>query len=289
MGVGCGGHFPRAFTAIKMLTRPVAKRSPSETSNPPSRTCRTFWTLTPFFFLLVVVAVVCVVVSGDANVPRQTIRGGDTSTDTASSSSSSISSSSNSNNNNNNKFATTTNPHKAGKGEDLNIQLESPVKVVSRSSFSGLLDKAKAHPRKRKMTDLTMNPEKNSLQILVNTWTEGSYSPVHMHPAYSEAFVILDGELAFFTFTTDGAATCHILSADKTPAIIVEAGQFHAMTAAPASLGYRGHAVVFENSGHVYDPKTSSKALAPFAPSLNDGLDGDQEYFKKILEKCPAK
>ena len=186
------------------------------------------------------------------------------------------------------KFATTSNPHKAGKGEDLGIDISSPVKVINRKSYSTLLDKATSHPRKRKMTDLTMNPEKNGLQILVNTWTEGSYSPVHMHPTYSEAFIILEGELAFFTFTEDGTSTCHILSSTSgDQAIIVEAGQYHAMTAAPRSLGYSGRAIVFENSGHTYDPTSSTKALAPFSTALNDGLDGDPAYYTKILKSCP--
>ena len=185
------------------------------------------------------------------------------------------------------KFATTANPHKAGKGEDLGIDIASSVKIINRKSYSTLLDKAKAHPRKRKMTDLTKDPEKNGLQVLVNTWTEGSYSPCHMHPTYSEAFVILEGELAFFTFTDDGIPTCHILSSSGNQAIIVEAGQYHAMTAAPRSIGYSGHAIVFENSGHMYNPKSSTKALASFAPALNDGLDGDPTYFTSILKTCP--
>ena len=253
---------------------------------------KTFWSLTPLLFVLVLVAVVCVVVSGDTGVPRQLIRGfagGNATADSSTATAAATASSTTTTTTTTTKFATTANPHRAGKGEDLNIQITSPVKVVSRAAFAGLLDKAKAHPRKRKMTDLTMNPETNSLQVLVNTWTEGSYSPVHMHPTYSEAFVILDGELAFFTFTADGVATCHILSADQNPALIVEAGQFHGMTAAPTSLGYRGHAIVFENSGHVYDAKASTKALASFAPALDNGLNGDPDFYKNILQKCPPK
>ena len=78
-------------------------------------------------------------------------------------------------------------------------------------------------------------------QVLLNTWTEGSYSPVHDHPNYSESFVVLDGDLAFFVFNDEGVPVCHILSnsnADATKrAIVVEAGQWHAMTAAPKKLG----------------------------------------------------
>ena len=210
-----------------MLLRPVMKRMTSEdTSNQttPSRLCKPIFSLMPLLLLLVLITVIVVSsqqsvsTSGQPGaVETKSIRGG-----------AEVS------------FATTSNPHKASKGEDLAIDINSPVKVVNLASFPGLYEKAKAHPRKRKMTDLTMNPEKNTLQVLVNTWMEGSYSPVHMHPHYSEAFVILSGELAFFTFTEDGTPTCHILSDKGKKAIIVEAGQYHAMTAAPTMLGYSG-------------------------------------------------
>lgn len=64
---------------------------------------------------------------------------------------------------------------------------------------------------------------------------------MHDHPKYSESFVVLDGDLAFFVFNDEGVPVCHILSnsnSDATKrAIVVEAGQWHAMTAAPKKLG----------------------------------------------------
>jgi cupin fold WbuC family metalloprotein len=250
----------------KMLRQPSKK---DENSQTPVCKFSWLWMLTPFVFLIIVVVVLrCAIVlttttADDANNIRM-------STSEA-------------------KFATTVNPHKAGKGDDLGIDLASSVKVINRKSYAALLDKAKAHPRLRKMTDLTKDPEKNGLQVLVNTWYEGSFSPVHMHPTYSEAFIILEGELAFFTFTTDGMPTCHVLSSDGDQAIVVEAGQYHAMTAVPRTMGYTGHAIVFENSGHTYDPKSSTKALASFSSALNDGLDGDPAYYAKILKSCPER
>ena len=41
--------------------------------------------------------------------------------------------------------------------------------------------------------------------------------------------------------------------------VVVEKGQYHALTAAPASLGYAGFSVVFESSGRVFDPSVSTK------------------------------
>ena len=55
------------------------------------------------------------------------------------------------------------------------------VKPVFAAGFKDLVSAAQAHPRKRRMTDLTRTPSENGLQNLVNVWSEGSYSPVHLH------------------------------------------------------------------------------------------------------------
>jgi hypothetical protein len=66
------------------------------------------------------------------------------------------------------------------------VDPESDVKVVSSSIFAELIETATKHPRGRKMNDLTKDPVHNSMQVLVNTWTSGSFSPVHKHDEYSE-------------------------------------------------------------------------------------------------------
>jgi hypothetical protein len=163
------------------------------------------------------------------------------------------------------------------------LETTKDVKVVSANLFDTMVGVARTHVRKRKMIDLTKKAENNSMQTLINTWTEGSYSPVHRHDDYSEvcahlytllvgtasnrhyseqAFVPLKGALAFFTFTDNGEATCnvlHDLSIDADRAIVVEKGSWHAMTAAPSSLGWPGYAVVFETSGHYYEPNKAVK------------------------------
>jgi hypothetical protein len=63
------------------------------------------------------------------------------------------------------------------------------VKLVHSSIFSKMIDTAKNHPRKRKMIDLTKDPATNSMQVLINTWYNGSFSPVHKHTDYSEVLV----------------------------------------------------------------------------------------------------
>ena len=98
----------------------------------------------------------------------------------------------------------------------------------------------------------------------------------------------MEGALAFFTFSDTGnSIECTIIqstvSNHSNKEIIVEAGQYHAMTAAPKVLGYPGHAIVFENSGHLYEPGKSVKTYAQFAPPIDSGFNGNPEYYEKTL------
>jgi len=55
------------------------------------------------------------------------------------------------------------------------------VKPVFAAGFKELIGAAEAHPRRRRMTDFTRSPSENGLQNMMNAWSEGSYSPVHLH------------------------------------------------------------------------------------------------------------
>ena len=194
-------------------------------------------------------------------------------------------------------FASTNPPisYKANSGEILGVDNYSAIKLINARKFDEVIDIAKSSKRKRKMIDLTRDPHNNNMQVLFNTWTAGSYSPVHKHLEYSEAFVIMKGSLAFFTFNDDGKPTCQILRAadddidasnNSNRAIIIEKNTWHAMTAWPHSSTKA--AVIFEISAHLYDPKKQTKLLAPWTTSMNDGLDGDPRYFEdELLPLCP--
>ena len=58
-------------------------------------------------------------------------------------------------------------------------------KEIKGTHFPNLISSALAHKRGRKMNDLTKDPTTNSLQTLLNTWTDGSYSPVHKVGAFT--------------------------------------------------------------------------------------------------------
>jgi hypothetical protein len=81
-------------------------------------------------------------------------------------------------------FVAPSNKYQAGVLSGVDRSLD--VKVVSAGAFTDMIATATAHPRKRKMTDLTKDPTSNSMQTLINTWIDGSYSPVHKHEDYSE-------------------------------------------------------------------------------------------------------
>lgn len=74
----------------------------------------------------------------------------------------------------------------AEQSNNIRINSNQNVKVISSSIYHELIKSADKHPRKRKMTDLTKEPNTNTLQTLINTWISGSYSPVHRHETYSE-------------------------------------------------------------------------------------------------------
>ena len=63
------------------------------------------------------------------------------------------------------------------------------VKPVFATGFKELISAAQAHPRRRRMIDFTRTPRDNGLQNLMNVWTEGSYSPVHLHEGWAETRV----------------------------------------------------------------------------------------------------
>jgi cupin fold WbuC family metalloprotein len=188
-------------------------------------------------------------------------------------------------------------PSKGADAPGGGVKATDGVKPVFSSPFSEMVSRAKADQRRRRMTDFTIDPKTAPLQTILNTWIEGSYSPIHLHEHWSETFVPLDGAIAFFTWPnasrTDlnapGSAQCHIIQpGGDTRALIVEPHHWHAMTAAPKSLGYPGHAVVFETSAHNFDTKVRAKLLAPFAPRPADLSEGDPTYFvEKLLPLCP--
>jgi cupin fold WbuC family metalloprotein len=108
----------------------------------------------------------------------------------------------------------------------------------------------------------------------------GTYIAPHRHldPPKPEAFVVLEGELAFFTFDDEGRiATRHLLGRDPV-GIDVRAGVWHSMAVLSE------HAVCYEVKPGPYAPVTD-KTFAPWAP--REGDPRATEYLEWLVGQAP--
>lgn len=101
-----------------------------------------------------------------------------------------------------------------------------------------------------------------------------------MYIIFHKTFVVLHGALAFFTFDKNGQdISCTILHnmignnpnpttnsivLETQQVLIIEKQQWHALCAAPISLGWPGYAIVFETNGRIFDPSLSFKVVSYF-------------------------
>jgi cupin fold WbuC family metalloprotein len=110
----------------------------------------------------------------------------------------------------------------------------------------------------------------------LNVMIQGTYIAPHRHldPPKAESFLVLDGEIAFFTFDDSGEiAATHILGRDVM-GIDIAPGIWHTM--APLTP----HAICYEVKPGPY-VASSDKDFAPWAP-----LEGDERapsYLASLL------
>src|SRR5215472_14333894 len=92
----------------------------------------------------------------------------------------------------------------------------SLVQVLDSGLIASLIDRARQSPRLRTNHNFHTSMEDNPHRFL-NAMVRGTYIAPHRHhnPAKSETFIVLEGELAFFTFDDAGQViTSHILGKD---------------------------------------------------------------------------
>jgi cupin fold WbuC family metalloprotein len=110
---------------------------------------------------------------------------------------------------------------------------------------------------------------------------KGTYISPHRHvdPPKSESFLVLDGEIAFFTFDDAGqVATTHVLGRDPI-GIDIQPGVWHTM--AVLSL----HAICYEVKPGPYSP-TTDKDFALWPP--REGDPATSSYLELLLSKIPS-
>jgi cupin fold WbuC family metalloprotein len=99
----------------------------------------------------------------------------------------------------------------------------------------------------------------------LNVMVRGTYIAPHRHqdPPKSETFIVLNGELAFFTFDDHGqVAATHILGRD-TIGIDIQPGVWHSLAVLSE------HAICFEVKPGPYSA-ANDKDFAPWAPREGD-------------------
>ena len=155
------------------------------------------------------------------------------------------------------------------------------IQLLRSALFDELIERAKRSPRLRTNHNFHTSMEENPHRFL-NVLTRGTYIAPHRHldPPKSESFLILLGEIVFFTFKDNGEIeTVNVLGADPI-GIDIQPGIWHTLAVTS------DHAVCFEVKPGPYSAATD-KDFAPWAP--REGEPKASEYLKNLLaHACPG-
>jgi len=138
------------------------------------------------------------------------------------------------------------------------------IQLLDAALFESLVERARLSPRLRTNHNFHASMEDNPHRFL-NVMIRGTYIAPHRHldPPKSESFLVLDGEIAFFTFDDAGrVATTHVLGRDAV-GIDAAPGVWHTM--APLTP----HAICYEVKPGPYQA-SNDKDFAPWAPREGD-------------------
>jgi cupin fold WbuC family metalloprotein len=155
---------------------------------------------------------------------------------------------------------------------------EDGVQLLSAELFEALVAKARASPRLRTNYNFHASMDENPHRFL-NVMIRGTYVTPHRHrvPPKSESFVILEGEVAFFTFGDSGKiATTHILGRG-TVGIDLQPGVWHTLAVLTP------YAICYEVKPGPYST-TDDKEFAPWAP--REGEPGVAGYLEGLISSC---
>lgn len=155
------------------------------------------------------------------------------------------------------------------------------VQLLDSALFERLIERARSSPRLRTNHNFHATMEENPHRFL-NVMIRGTYIAPHRHlePPKAEAFIVLDGEVAFFTFDDSGRiASCHILGRDVT-GIDVQPGVWHTLAVLSP------HAVCYEVKPGPYSA-ANDKDFARWGP--REGEPGTAAYLDSLLAHAQAK
>ena len=156
---------------------------------------------------------------------------------------------------------------------------DSNLQVIDSALFRSLIERASQSPRLRTNHNFHASLGDNPHRFL-NVMVHGTYIAPHRHsnPPKSESFLVLEGELAFFTFDHAGRVTgTHVLGRDAV-GIDIQPGVWHTMAVLTA------HVVCFEVKPGPYVAATD-KDFAPWAPREGDA--SATEYLDRLIRSVP--
>lgn len=154
--------------------------------------------------------------------------------------------------------------------------MQSPrIQLLDSQLLHSLIDRARQSPRLRTNYNFHSSLEDNPHRFL-NAMIRGTYIAPHRHrnPPKSESFLVLEGQIAFFTFDDTGEiSSTHVLGRDAV-GIDLEPGVWHTMAVITP------HAVCYEVKPGPYSA-AGDKEFAPWAPREGDPRVLD--YLERLL------
>jgi cupin fold WbuC family metalloprotein len=154
------------------------------------------------------------------------------------------------------------------------------VQTVSRGLIEELIERAKRSPRLRVNQNFHGSMDENPHRFL-NVMVKGTYVAPHRHldPPKAEAFLVLEGEVAFFLFDDAGNVVRTEMVGRDPVGIDLPVGVWHTLTPVTA------HAVCYEVKPGPYSV-SNDKDFAPWAP--REGEPGVAEYLESLVSKIKS-
>jgi cupin fold WbuC family metalloprotein len=153
--------------------------------------------------------------------------------------------------------------------------MSGAIQTVDRTLLQDLLERAKRSPRLRINHNFHSSMEDNPHRFL-NVMVKGTYIAPHRHldPPKAEAFLVLDGEVAFFIFDDSGNVVRTEVVGRDPIGIDLPPGVWHTLT--PLSA----HAICYEVKPGPYLASTD-KDFAAWAP--REGDPAAVAYLESLL------
>ncbi len=149
------------------------------------------------------------------------------------------------------------------------------IQVLDSKLFKSLIERAYQSPRLRTNHNFHLSMDDSPHRFL-NVMVRGTYIAPHRHknPPKSESFLVLDGEIAFFTFDDSGQVTAAHVLGRNVIGIDIQPGVWHTLAVLTP------HAVCYEVKPGPYSA-SDDKDFAKWAPREGDA--GVKEYLAGLL------